>query len=670
MNYGLSFLQLKTFFYSGLAPQSAIIELQNLVELHVLPLMTVFRDKSSKESPTFKHWDNLIVAIHILMLDIRAEHNGDWPLSKHATLSKTPYYACGDKTNYTRSTSIFLMDMIALPADAEAAFMKGEFSVRETSGTFTGTTSDMATEHKIKELKGPAGLKHISTKKSAMIRFSLTRHITGDWSTYIKERAHPKNTEKPQLHKEEGKTAMVQGDECVRKLVSQINNNMWNPFKTDGDLPNVLINISTGMHATPEVEKDLLDCVKTGKKKFEIFVERSLSAEGQGNFHDPIKKSNLKTFKGLNKSMKINTSQGVKEMKINPEMIFRRSIALTRFRSDLSLLSLLSLPTGGAPLSIFYEDGLMRKPIKADLAHMLEEGISHSNSWPECHPNMSVYVVDISVHLHKTPAQHFCKTFGELIEHLLLKILKYFSHVNIVICVFDQYNDPNDVKAYERRRRATGGHKKYNVKETTALPKWNQFLEVDDNKMKFNEVMSEYFVKNAPSKMKDNQRLILTGGFEDGTLTKEIKNNSIIELPHMKTNQLEADYRMIFMANQIHNEFINSNTKGTIIFYSTDTDVLVLACHHAPQFFNADVFWETGTTTKYENTHRFVPVNEIINRHGKDMMKILPQIHALSGCDTTSALYYIGKKMHSRLFQNMVLKIFLIYIHFLKIIVL
>ena len=88
------------------------------------------------------------------MLDIRADHNGDWPLSKHATLSKTPYYACGDKTNYTRSTSIFLMDMIALPADAEAAFMKVEFSVRETRGTFTGTTSDMATKHKIKELRG------------------------------------------------------------------------------------------------------------------------------------------------------------------------------------------------------------------------------------------------------------------------------------------------------------------------------------------------------------------------------------------------------------------------------------------------------------------------------------------------------------------------------------
>ena len=94
------------------------------------------------------------------------------------------------------------------------------------------------------------------------------------------------------------------------------------------------------------------------------------------------------------------------------------------------------------------------------------------------------------------------------------------------------------------------------------IPKLIQFLQVDN---KFNKVMLEYFVKNTPSKMKDNQRLILTGGFEDGTLTKEIKNNSIIELPHMKTNQLEADYRMIFMANQIHNEFMNSNTKGTLI---------------------------------------------------------------------------------------------------------
>ena len=188
--------------------------------------------------------------------------------------------------------------------------------------------------------------------------------------------------------------------------------------------------------------------------------------------------------------------------------------------------------------------------------------------------------------------------------------------------------------------------------ESALLPKWKQFLKVDKNKTEFCDFMSNYFVRHAPSRLKDTQRLILTGGFKDGTVTKEIKKNSIIELPHMKTNQFEADYRMIFIADQMHKEFTNSNTRGTIILSSTDTDVLVLTCHHTPHFTNAEVFWETGTTTKYENNHRFVPVNEIIKRHGDDMMKILPAIHALSGCDTTSALFYIGKKNAFKVVSN------------------
>ena len=73
-----------------------------------------------------------------------------------------------------------------------------------------------------------------------------------------------------------------------------------------------------------------------------------------GKFHDPIKQRKLKSFKELSKSMKVKTKQGIKEMKMNPEIIFR------------TLLTVLSVPTGGAPLSMFHDDGSMRKPTRAD----------------------------------------------------------------------------------------------------------------------------------------------------------------------------------------------------------------------------------------------------------------------------------------------------------------
>ena len=54
--------------------------------------------------------------------------------------------------------------------------------------------------------------------------------------------------------------------------------------------------------------------------------------------------------------MKVKTKQGIKEMKMNPEIIFRRAIAVSSFRTLL---------TGGAPLSMFHDDGSMRKPTRA-----------------------------------------------------------------------------------------------------------------------------------------------------------------------------------------------------------------------------------------------------------------------------------------------------------------
>ena len=72
----------------------------------------------------------------------------------------------------------------------------------------------MTAEHKIKELKRPVGFKYIFKKDSAMVRYSNTRHITGDWATQIKEQAHPQHKGKGvQMHKDEDKSAMVQ-DYC------------------------------------------------------------------------------------------------------------------------------------------------------------------------------------------------------------------------------------------------------------------------------------------------------------------------------------------------------------------------------------------------------------------------------------------------------------------------
>lgn len=70
---------------------------------------------------------------------------------------------------------------------------------------------------------------------------------------------------------------MTIDDDNVQKLVKHLNQNMINPFNLKSDMPNVLVNISTGLHATPEVQKSLLNCVKTGNSKSNSFVKKALS---------------------------------------------------------------------------------------------------------------------------------------------------------------------------------------------------------------------------------------------------------------------------------------------------------------------------------------------------------------------------------------------------------
>ena len=60
---------------------------------------------------------------------------------------------------------------------------------------------------------------------------------------------------------------MKQDEDHARALISHLKNNMTNPFDCSFLDHNVLINISTGMHATEEVQSSLMNAVKTAKIK-------------------------------------------------------------------------------------------------------------------------------------------------------------------------------------------------------------------------------------------------------------------------------------------------------------------------------------------------------------------------------------------------------------------
>ena len=68
--------------------------------------------------------------------------------------------------------------------------------------------------------------------------------------------------------------------------------------------------------------------------------------------------------------------------------------------------------------------------------------------------------------------------------------------------------------------------------------------------------------------------------------------------------------------------------------FSPDTDVAVLCWYRFSQLS----IQEFGSTQVLEETEGSFPLHKAVEKVGQDVCSLLPAIHALSGCDSTSSL--------------------------------
>jgi hypothetical protein len=95
-----------------------------------------------------------------------------------------------------------------------------------------------------------------------------------------------------------------------------------------------LINISTGMHATREIQESLTDAVDEGMKMLQSFVNGTLTEGNNRDFYGPITRSKL---------IKLKCRSGeVLHVHISPELVFRRALVLATCRDDITIEKVLS----------------------------------------------------------------------------------------------------------------------------------------------------------------------------------------------------------------------------------------------------------------------------------------------------------------------------------------
>jgi hypothetical protein len=76
-------------------------------------------------------------------------------------------------------------------------------------------------------------------------------------------------------------------EEQVQAILNHLNETMTDPFEIEAHPPCVM-NISTGMHATREVQDSLLSAGSEGEKKCRNFVNSALSVGQSVHFNSPI----------------------------------------------------------------------------------------------------------------------------------------------------------------------------------------------------------------------------------------------------------------------------------------------------------------------------------------------------------------------------------------------
>jgi hypothetical protein len=279
-------------FHRGICDQTIetsvlLTKVEELFEDHAQPLIRKFRKWGCDASPTFKYWDMFLVAVQIMLSNVRAEREGDWSAHLMSSSKMLPYFFITNRTNYSRWMPVYILDMLELPAQINSAFEKGEFSIRQTSGSFNGIWSNMGTEKTIiKDLKGSGGIVGITNQKSALVRWTLTRRFLASFSSAMNDRACITSTSNTS-HEEMKQTALKRDEEQVQAIVNHLNETITDPFDIEAH-PSCLMNISTGMHATREVQDSLLSALNEGEKKCRNFVNSALSAGQSVSFYSPI----------------------------------------------------------------------------------------------------------------------------------------------------------------------------------------------------------------------------------------------------------------------------------------------------------------------------------------------------------------------------------------------
>jgi len=577
--------------------------------------LTSFEDwcaDRTKVYPQFQFWFTILQLELVIMIYVRAIRESDFLLYIDALTKLVPWFFALDHTHYARWTPVHLRDMVALKQTHPAIFsefLKGNFTVKKTSHTFSAIAIDQAHEQNNACVKGDGGAVGLTENPAALRRWMVSgpemARVIGEFEASAEKRHVPDSR-----HHEQTKHVQTAFARDVKSLTDTISE-MGNPFcENTVDL----LTLDSRDLSDPAVSNSLRQIEKLGQQQYDTYVNERLINQTK-SIADPIKRNNLPLFSRPPVFERSRAQQQVASLK-NDCSLFSRLYIASQIR-DGDLDKFFKHENQAYPPALS-QLGKLRTGTKSDLLCCLEDLVLSQDNVPI--PTVQVTILDGAAIVNML-RPGLAKTFSEYATQVFLPYItsQPGSRVDVV---WDEYFT-DSLKAETRLKRGKGVRRR--VEPSSAIPgNWQEFLRIDDNKVELFSYLATCLSDT------DTDKQIISTHHTDVLCTQPRNVSDIAPCSHE-----EADTRILL---HLKDAVTQGYTKVTI--RTVDTDVVVLAVTAAP-LLNITELWIAFGAGK---SFRYLSVHDIARKLGPDRCAALPMFHAFTGCDTVSCFGGRGKK--------------------------
>ena len=396
-----------------------------------------------------------------------------------------------------------------------------------------------------------------------------------------------------------------------------------------------LVNIASGVELPAAVEASLLGCHEYGKHA--LVAERFMNNPNNTTnkkFFDPIPKSKVKPFSLAKHKEKNNSCKD----KINSEDMYVRLLAINSFKK-VPLERVLAFENTPVPLSLFADDGSMLATKKSDFLEKLE-ALSGSDPCIEKEfRNFDCFFFDaMSVVQILQPQSGRKTTYNMMAASFWQHILSQSEGSRQIHVVFDRYIECSlKSQARIRRGETVSSVGPILIQGNMIVVDWKKVISNTKSKHELTRFFTLFLTENSQDLLDDQSEVYVAGGIGDTAL--RVTSSCIEYVPQLRSNHEEADSRLM-----LHIAYAGRQNTQQACVSSPDTDVLVLLVHFFSELNISQIFFKTGRKTTYRNMTRYIPVHSVFNSLSPQQVNILLPVYCLTGCDTCSSFYGVGKK--------------------------